>query len=339
MKPLQLFATLVLGAVACTSEDSLTQPGSGGEPSLAATATAANSWSTRAAYPGPGRIGGSVAMAPNAAGQSIVYYLGGTAEEFAPARPVLAYNVATDTWSTKASMVDEVRETNGAVRIGNRIYFSGGSDRQGYSNKLWAYDYTRDRLIRKADMPIFNSWGVSGVIDGKLYVLPGICSTDRFPEPGHCSNTISRRFFRYDPTTDRWVTRPWAPHYHTAGAAGVIDGKFYVAGGAGVSDLDVYDPVTNTWKTLAPIPTGGMTMGGAVLGGKLIVLTGRYGDTGLRTYEYTPRTNVWKALAAPAMPHDGVVRVTLGGRSYLFAVGDRHGAAFDTPNASELYTP
>ena len=60
----------------------------------------------------------------------------------------------------------------------------------------------------------------------------------------------------------------------------------------------------------------------------------------LRSYEYTPRTNVWKTRAALALAHEGVVRVTLDGRSYLLAAGGGHGFenyANDIPNASELY--
>ena len=337
MKPVLLYATFVLGAVACTSEDNLTQPGTPEQPSAAAAATAANSWSNRAAYPGHGLYGGSVAMAPNAAGQSIVYLLGGTEGAFDAFHRVQAYNVATNSWTTKAARVG-TWWSNGAGKIGGRIYYSGGfADVESphlFTNEVWAYDYTGDRLVRKADLPIYSAMGVSGVIGDKLYVLPGNCSTENFPAPGYCSRQPTRRFFRYDPVANRWVTRPWPPHFHAEGAAGVIQGKLYVVGGQG-ADLDVYDPVTNTWKTLAPIPTGGPAIG-AVVSGKLFVITSGGGQ--LRSYVYNPSTNVWKTRAAPAMEHDGVVRVTLGGSTYLLAVGRGHGFEDDIPNASELYT-
>jgi hypothetical protein len=119
----------------------------------------------------------------------------------------------------------------------------------------------------------------------------------------------------------------------------VIQDKLYVVGGTNPStgiataDLDMYDPATNRWTTLAPIPTAGPAIG-AVLSGKFFVIVGS-SDGDLRSYEYTPSTNVWKARAAPAFAHDGVVRVTLGGSSHLLAVGRVHGV---TPNPSELYT-
>lgn len=331
---------LALGMLALSGCEESTSPNQPREHASQTAAGAANSWSSRAAYPGHGLDGGSAAMAPNAAGQSIVYLLGGTEGEFDVGHPVRAYNVATDAWTTKTATVD-VWESNGAVKLGSRIYFSGGFTVLNdfdlrYTNAVWAYDYTGDRMIRKADLPIFSAQGVSGVIGGKLYVLPGVCFTEGYPAPGYCSRKPTRRFFRYDPITNRWASRPWAPHFHAQGAAGVIDGKFYVAGGDGVSDLDVYDPATNSWKTLAPLPTAGPAIG-AVIGGRFFVVTGSF-DAQLHSYEYNPKTNVWRSRAAPARAHEGVVRVLLDGGSHLLAAGGGHGFENDIPNASELYT-
>jgi Kelch motif len=208
------------------------------------------------------------------------------------------------------------------------------------SRVLWAYDFGGDRMIRRADLPIFSAEGVTGVIDGKLYVLPGVCSGEGYPNPGYCAEEPTRRFFRYNPQTNTWVSRRQAPHFHRQGAAAVLDGKFYVVGGFNnfqpVAHLDVYDPATNTWSTLAPIPTAGKAIG-AALGGKFYVIV--LSESGIRTYAYTPATNSWRLRASPTLGHDAVVRVFLGGNARLLAVGGRHGPDFDQPNNSELYTP
>ena len=157
----------------------------------------------------------------------------------------------------------------------------------------------------------------------------------QLPNAGYCAVEATRRFFRYDPVTNTWVTRRQAPHFHRQGAAAVIDGKFYVAGGyAGfgtpVTALDVYDPATNTWHTLASIPTGGAASGGALSGQFYVVVQGFNGTSpDNRAYAYNRVTNKWKTKAAPDF-FGSVTRVMLDGRAHLFTA---------TGNQSALYTP
>jgi N-acetylneuraminic acid mutarotase len=325
----------MLALAACGENTTPTQPGMGGDPVPAGLSLAAapNSWTPRASPPFDQYIYGyDLGMAPNSAGQSIVYTFGGTSsDDGSTGKRVQAYNVATDTWTGRLSNVG-IFYSNGVGKIGNKLYFSGGYNEAGslpsFTKQVWAYDYSHDRLVRRADLPIFGAEGVTGVINGKLYVLPGACSGDGYPDPGYCAEEQTRRFYRYDPATNTWVTRRQAPHFHRKGAAVVIDGKFYVAGGfAGfdtpVTALDVYDPATNTWRTLAPIPKGGIASGGASLHGQFYVVAPQ------RTYAYNRVTHQWKAKAAPRF-FGSVTQVTLNGQTHLFTATGDHSA---------LYTP
>ena len=130
-----------------------------------------------------------------------------------------------------------VYNSNGVGRIGNTLYISGGETYCGGSwhidGGFWAYDPATNTLTRKPTPPKLTADGVTGVIDGKLYVLPGLCSSDYYPDiPVYCETSPSARLFRYNPATNLWATKQSAPHYHANGAGGVINGKFYVAGGA-----------------------------------------------------------------------------------------------------------
>lgn len=339
-QPILTLSTITMLALAACGENATpTQPEMGEDPAGAALSLAAsNSWTPKAPRFGADIYGFDLGMAPNAAGQSIVYTFGGTSsDDGGTGLSVQAYNVATNSWTGRSSQVG-VWYSNGVGKIGNKLYFSGGYVEPGsppdMTNALWAYDYTQDRMIRKADLPIFSAEGVTGVIDGKLYVLPGACDGNRYPLAGSCAVEATRRFYRYDPGTNTWVTRRQAPHFHRRGAAAVIDGKFYVAGGLNnhepVADLDVYDPATNIWSTLAPVPTGGAASG-AALGGKFyVVVQGFNGTTpDNRAYAYNRSTNQWKAVAAPDF-FGSATRVTLDGLPRIFmATGDR----------SALYTP
>ena len=234
--------SLILGLLAlgaCGENSSPTQPETEVDPAPAAAtpAVASNTWTLKAAYPAVfGAIGVSAGVFPNAAGQSVVYTIGGTDGEGGSGVQVAAYNVATNTWTGKGSDSRVyVFNTNGVGKIGNKLYFSGGRDYgNGYDaivGAVWAYDPAANTLTQKAGMPKATAEGITGVIDGKLYVLPGNCSYDNYPQPGYCETEPFRRLFRYNPATNYWATKRPAPHYHAHGAGGVINGKFFVAGG------------------------------------------------------------------------------------------------------------
>jgi N-acetylneuraminic acid mutarotase len=336
-----LSACVAVALLACTSEDGPTEPEAGANPALAApsVAAASNTWTPRAPHNFAPLFGTVAGVAPNSAGQSIVYVFGGCDGEglsgYCTGYRGSAYNVATDTWTGGLPEVS-VYAANGVGTIGGKLYFSGGHVVHGPEEEtwgVWAYDPAANQLIQRADMPRATAEGVTGVIGDKLYVLPGICNSNYGSgRPGYCKENPIRRLYRYDPATDKWVARRSAPHFHPFGAAGVIGGKFYVAGGVNSADLDVYDPATDTWKTLAPIPTAGQPYVGVIgtaLQGKLYVVSGS------KAYVYNPGTNKWSPIAAPTWRHEAIVRVVVDGKPRLLAVGGGN----EIPNNSELYTP
>jgi hypothetical protein len=346
--PLRLNLALALGllaAAACSESTTPTPPDRAGDelPAAPSLAVGSNTWTTRAPLP-EFSFGISAAAITNSAGQSIVYALAQNGDENGIGFAVRAYNVATNTWTTKNTIV-RVARTNGIGVIGGKLYFSGGFAEFDASccqvQFLYAYDPVTDQLTRKADMPKATAEGVTGVISDKLYVLPGNCSGDFYPGPLGCATRDIRTLFRYNPATNTWATRPLAPHFHNRGAGGVIDGKFYVAGGrtasfSNVSALDVYDPATNKWTTRASLPVAGPVIG-AVMNHKLFVILRESPGT---MYAYDPATNTWSAKASPALHHETLVRVAVNGRNRLLAVGGQHNTSgVWVFHDSELYTP
>jgi len=337
-----LVASAAISLLACSSDGTPTQPDSNGEPvpaALPSYSQAPNTWAPRAPLPQIDQSGVSAGVVTTAAGRSTVYTFGGIEPtEGGVDWPVQAYDVSTDKWTVKASVTHGVR-LNGVAKIGGRLYYSGGyiTHVQEYSNQLLAYDYTNDRLIPKRGIPYYSADGITGAIDGKLYVLPGTCSGDYWPNSGFCDPEAFRKLYRYDPSTNSWAKMGWSPHFHRRGAGGVINGKFYVAAGFDqnhlrTASLDEYDPGTNTWRTRAPMPAGSDWAYGAVLNNKLYVVAST--TAGLATYAYSPGTNSWANKAAPKYAgHSALVPVSLGGKNYLFAVG----GGSQVPN--ELYAP
>ena len=335
-----LSACVAIALLACVSEQGPTDPEAGGTmgPADPTVAAAVDIWRARGPHAFPDLTGVSVGVLANPAGQSVVYAFGGCnvvdgGFGFCTEEQISIYNVATDTWTGDRSFLVSVHSSNGVGTIGGKLYSSGGyvlhSAIDGFSSRTWVYDPAKTfppesesrRVTELADMPKRTAEGVTGVINGKLYVLPGLADENFEQKP-------IRRLYRYNPATNKWGARRSAPHFHRTAAAGVIGGKFYVAGGLGSTDLDVYDPATDSWKTRAPIPKAGRAIGTA-LGGKLYVVVGT------DAYVYDPGTNRWSAIADPTWAHDGVVRVVINGKPKLLAVAGHHGV----PNNTEVYTP
>ncbi len=100
------------------------------------------------------------------------------------------------------------------------------------------------------------------------------------------------------------------PRNHMGGTS--LNGKLYAIGGQHLgkqnstpqSEVDVYDPATNTWTQAAPMPRaiGHVTANVFVRNGRIVVTSGRAlkGVLLANVIEYDPATNTWSEL--PALP-------------------------------------
>ena len=84
-----------------------------------------------------------------------------------------------------------------------------------------------------------------------------------------------------------------------------------------------YDPGSDRWRMLAPMPTSRGALGAAVLAGKIHAVSG-VGTGGKNTpaHEmYDPATNVWSVCRPLLTPRDHLAVAALDGR--LYAIGGR----------------
>lgn len=320
---------LCLGLTACDSTPTgdltdLTAEGSDAVATESASLLApGNTWTTkRSLFP---------ARSSMAAGKinGIIYVVGGRRSDGAALARVDAYTIATNSWSQVASMPGARVEPNGATVINGKLYVSGGRNSNGNETRtLFVYDPGSNTWSRKADMPRAGGCGgTQGVIAGKLYVYTGCYSSSRMGV-----------FFRYNPATDAWVTLAPPPTDHKTGAGGVINGRFYLAGGftvlhctidgqpAECDDLDdalhVYNPATNTWATRASMLTKRSGMAGAVMDGKLFLAGGSEEFTVAKMEAYDPGTDTWTQKASmPTAESDGAA--TPAGSRIFFISGSR----------------
>src|SRR5204863_5308865 len=150
-------------------------------------------------------------------------------------------------------------------------------------------------------VPTFSPAG--GAINGKLYVSG--YSTATFPYVMHLNV--------YDPALNTWAALTPSSLGRAYADAAVINGKLYVVGGCTnnsdcsfvTNALEVYDPGTNAWSTLAPMPTRRLDPAVGVMHGKPYVVGGKRGA--LSGYPLITTTELYEASAAgwaalPAMP-------------------------------------
>jgi N-acetylneuraminic acid mutarotase len=106
---------------------------------------------------------------------------------------------------------------------------------------------------------------------------------------------------------NRWQTFASMPTPRQAPVSGVINGKLYVAGGYGddgsgngnhvLATLEVYDPVNDSWKPLASMPTARTGAAATVINDMLYVVGGDVGGLTHALEVYDPSADRWATLA------------------------------------------
>src|SRR5882672_4317555 len=200
------------------------------------------------------------------------------------------YDPAADSWKVLAPMSTK-RGSPVAVSLGDKIYVIGGAvTGPGQSavhpqrphtsvGTVEEYDPAANTWRGRAPMPTPRNHAVGGAVGGKIYVVSGRVG-GAFISGGSSNVGVTEA---YDPATDSWsqgLAR--MANARSAGAGGVWGGRLYITGGeyqdpgmmATFRSLEAYDPATNTWQTLAPMPVSRHGLAGAVVGNRLHMVSG-----------------------------------------------------------------
>jgi N-acetylneuraminic acid mutarotase len=124
--------------------------------------------------------------------------------------------------------------------------------------------------------------------------------------------------------------------------AAVIGGRVYVAGGAPDSagrTLEAYDPATDSWVSLPPMPTARNHVAGGAIGGRLYVVGGRPPLTLSVLEVFDPVSGTWKSRAAMPTGRSGHAAAVVRGCLYVFGGEGNSASASGVFAQSELYDP
>jgi N-acetylneuraminic acid mutarotase len=214
-----------------------------------------------------------------------------------------SYDPFTDTWTGLPSLPVASQQL-AAVAINGIIYVVGGCTAVRPLDALQAYDPAKKEWAQKSPMPIPRTGISATVVGNKLYVLGG---SQGFGGP-HYRELVQE----YDPGTDSWSTKAPPPTPRLGMGVGELNGLLYTVGGSALAKnalhgaktegaVEAYDPLTDTWKSCASLPTPREWPCVGVLDGVLYAAGGYVDGQWIKTVEaYDPRTDRWTKL--PSMP-------------------------------------
>lgn len=226
---------------------------------------ATDRWTARAPLPTP-RTGLALGVV-----DGIIYAVGGRTDESPALTTVEAFDPATNTWTARAPMLSA------------RSFFEIGV----VNGKLFAVDGNGTGSVEVYD-PAANSWSNRtfvptprynasiAVVGGSIYVVGGLVSGVTAFDP--------QVIDAYDPPTNTWTIRAAPPRVAEHPWVGMVNDRLYLVGGnrsLGAFDA-AYDPATDRWTPVPPLPGGTMKFAGASVSGVIYAF-----ELG-QTYAYRP---------------------------------------------------
>lgn len=234
---------------------------------------------------------------------------------------VEVYDIANDEWSFVAPL-PEARHHSAVAAHGGLLYVIGGNPTGSFQarSEVFVYDPQQDSWSSAEPLPGARSacWGVT--LNDRIYVFGG----------ENDAGDVQASTLIFDPVADEWsigADMPTARGHLTASVAG--DLIFVIGGRNGNSQnpggtLDVneaYDPVSDQWQTLAPMPTARSAPAQATFDGKIYVAGGEIPQLFAVHEVYDVATDTWDGAPSMPIPRHGVAAVALDDRILLPAGG------------------
>jgi hypothetical protein len=188
-------------------------------------------------------------------------------------KAVQEYDPVTNSWTARADM-PTARSYAEAVAVNGKIYVIGGANTGALSN-VEVFDPISNTWTAKANMPTARRQFTLAVVKNKIFACGGYGAT--------FLNTVEM----YDPDTNNWIVKANMPNARAAHGV-IVNDMIYVVGGTNqwtsnsaipLAVVEQYDSITNTWSTMANMPTARFYEGVAVLNNIIYAIGGCVGGT------------------------------------------------------------
>jgi N-acetylneuraminic acid mutarotase len=221
-------------------------------------------------------------------------------------------------WAARAAMPVPTSEMGGGAAWAGRLHLVGGWI---VHTEHYIYDASDDRWFRAAPLPRPGNHIPVAAEAGRFYALGGFQgpNVDAFADA-----------YAYQIDQDRWVPVAPLPRARGAGGAAILNGRIHLVGGAvsipgertSISWHEAYDPKTDRWTRLAPLPGARDHLGVTAYQGRLYVAGGRFNTPAFNSnlhHVYLPDQDRWEAIAS--MPTARSAHGFVVYRDRLFAMG------------------
>jgi len=216
------------------------------------------------------------------------------------------YDPAADTWKALAPAPSK-RGAGAAATVGDKIYYIGGATTAPGAKEpglmpsrplrsvgnVEEYDIATNTWRARSAMPTPRNHLALGTVNGKIYAIGGRVGSAFISGGANNLDLVEE----YDPAADAWgVPKMRMPTARSAVAWAVHDGRIYVAGGeyqdyrssAAYRAVEGYDPASNTWTILPPMPLQRHGLAGAAIGNRLHFVSGDVQSAGTGLEMHTP---------------------------------------------------
>lgn len=241
------------------------------------------------------------------------------------------YNNVTDTWTQRTAAPFSLSVSASFVVNNEGYILTGQKNGNAIDNSFIKYNsITNSWSQLNAPKATSRSRMCASVINGKLWMGPGVCGDYNYLNVGTLFGTFRRDTWLYDPATEIWTPKDTFPVNRYSASSFTIDSTVYVVGGSDQTQAVFntcwsYNPNAGTWMQVANF-TGPSRLGGVAL---TINNRGYYGFGVAPTsnfyndwYEYLPATNSWVTKASAPVNFAGRFNAgafTINGKGYVVA--------------------
>lgn len=157
---------------------------------------------------------------------------------------------------------------------------------------------------------------------------------------GRTKTTKSASFYKLNPKTNQWIKLADIPEPATNFALAAVKGKIYAIGGDRFQNANrEYNPQTNTWRILEPMPTARQHIDCGVFDNSIFIMGGltSWDSISKKNETYNISTNTWSEKAAVPSLRNCPAVVTKDSLIYVIGGGGSKASVWEETASVECY--